>query len=123
MIEGCNLPITQTAFDMLVRRASPWRTRHIWIDAICINQDDINDKNQQVRMMRDIYGRASRTLIWLGDAPNALLCWAFFEQLDEQRKKHVDDAEFSTALMRMKRIRDGNPKSTAFARMLENQYW
>jgi hypothetical protein len=29
--------------------------RVIWIDAICINQDDITERNQQVAKMRDIY--------------------------------------------------------------------
>jgi hypothetical protein len=38
----------------------------IWVDAICINQGDTNEKSQQVLLMRDIYERASRTVVWLG---------------------------------------------------------
>ena len=38
----------------------------LWIDAICINQNDEEEKNKQVAMMRDIFRRASRVLIWLG---------------------------------------------------------
>lgn len=37
-----------------------------WIDALCINQQDIAERNQQVRIMRYIYSRASTVLIWLG---------------------------------------------------------
>ncbi|RYO89752.1 hypothetical protein DL762_003029 [Monosporascus cannonballus] len=39
----------------------------LWIDALCINQQDDQERNQQVAMMGDIYGRAERVLIWLGD--------------------------------------------------------
>jgi hypothetical protein len=41
--------------------------RVLWIDAICINQDDDDEKGHQVSLMRDIYGTASQVLIWLGD--------------------------------------------------------
>lgn len=38
----------------------------IWIDAICINQDDNFEKSSQVRMMGNIYYSASRVIVWLG---------------------------------------------------------
>ncbi|KAM7210162.1 Heterokaryon incompatibility protein (HET) domain containing protein [Rhypophila decipiens] len=38
----------------------------IWIDAICINQGDNNEKIQQVGLMAELYGRAERTLAWIG---------------------------------------------------------
>ncbi|KAI5460425.1 heterokaryon incompatibility protein-domain-containing protein [Mariannaea sp. PMI_226] len=37
-----------------------------WIDAICINQDDIAERNRQVRMMHHIYSRATTVVVWLG---------------------------------------------------------
>jgi len=37
-----------------------------WIDAICINQDDIQEKNRQIRIMPHIYFRASKVIVWLG---------------------------------------------------------
>ena len=42
--------------------------RYLWVDAICIDQDDLNEKNQQVEMMDEIYGNAARVCIWLGEA-------------------------------------------------------
>lgn len=38
-----------------------------WIDAICINQDDTEEKNQQVSMMGDIYTKSVTTWVWLGE--------------------------------------------------------
>ncbi|KAK1833447.1 heterokaryon incompatibility protein-domain-containing protein [Podospora conica] len=38
----------------------------IWVDAVCINQNDNAEKGQQVGLMADIYGSASQTYVWLG---------------------------------------------------------
>ncbi|TGO23596.1 hypothetical protein BPAE_0127g00160 [Botrytis paeoniae] len=40
--------------------------RRMRIDAICINQNDNDEKNTQVRLMRDIYQKTERCLVWLG---------------------------------------------------------
>ena len=47
------------------------RPRYLWIDAICIDQDHIREKNHQVDMMSEIYGRAKNVCIWLGEASEA----------------------------------------------------
>ena len=38
----------------------------IWVDAICINQDDVSERNHQVRAMGEIYSDASSVIAWLG---------------------------------------------------------
>jgi len=38
----------------------------LWIDAICINQNDVIEKNHQVAMMGQIYTQAQRVVVWLG---------------------------------------------------------
>jgi Heterokaryon incompatibility protein (HET) len=40
----------------------------IWVDTFCINQEDFNERSEQVKLMRDIYNKATRTLVWLGAA-------------------------------------------------------
>ncbi|KAF2108805.1 heterokaryon incompatibility protein-domain-containing protein [Lophiotrema nucula] len=42
-------------------------TKPLWADQICINQEDIEEKTSQVRMMRDIYATADRVIVWLGE--------------------------------------------------------
>lgn len=39
----------------------------IWIDAICIDQSNIPERNYQVQQMRDIYRFAKQVLVWLGE--------------------------------------------------------
>lgn len=38
----------------------------IWVDAICINQGNLRERSDQVRMMGDIYKNAEHVLVWLG---------------------------------------------------------
>ena len=49
----------------------PKRDRYLWIDAVCIDQETLQEKNHQVEMMSDIYGRADCVCIWLGDGDKA----------------------------------------------------
>ncbi|KAF2466544.1 HET-domain-containing protein [Lindgomyces ingoldianus] len=49
----------------------PDRYRILWIDAICIDQSNSMEKNRQVPMMSDIYGKAQRVCVWLGDSDDS----------------------------------------------------
>jgi hypothetical protein len=40
----------------------------IWIDQVCINQSDIPERNSQVLLMKTIYEKAEKVLVWLGPA-------------------------------------------------------
>ena len=43
------------------------RERHLWIDAICINQRDVKEREQQVSIMGDVYRLSTGNLIYLGE--------------------------------------------------------
>ncbi|KAK1780230.1 heterokaryon incompatibility protein-domain-containing protein, partial [Copromyces sp. CBS 386.78] len=53
----------EIAMRNLRNRASK---RILWVDGICINQSDTDDKNKQVPRMGDIFRRAQRVVAWLG---------------------------------------------------------
>jgi hypothetical protein len=38
----------------------------LWVDAVCINQEDVEERNAQVSMMRTIYSCATSVVVWLG---------------------------------------------------------
>ena len=44
------------------------KPRYLWIDAICINQSDNNERNLQVSLMDKVYTEASSVCVWLGEA-------------------------------------------------------
>ncbi|GAW16383.1 hypothetical protein ANO14919_058090 [Xylariales sp. No.14919] len=52
----------------LRRMRAPNAVVRIWVDAICINQQDDAERADQVGMMRDIYRNSSEVLIWLGES-------------------------------------------------------
>jgi hypothetical protein len=53
-------------------RQNPERHSRYWIDAICINQQDVKERNQQILLMPKIYTTACRVLAWLGPCPRFL---------------------------------------------------
>ena len=53
-------------------------TGHMWIDALCIDQSKLEEKGQQVRLMRDIYSSATRVNAWVGNpSADSSLAMAF----------------------------------------------
>ncbi|KAI1373908.1 HET-domain-containing protein [Hypoxylon crocopeplum] len=42
----------------------------IWVDALCINQEDLDERAAQVARMKDIYHKAWHVVIWLGPEEN-----------------------------------------------------
>ena len=40
----------------------------LWADAVCIDQDNTEEKGHQIPLMRDIYSRARQVIVWLGPA-------------------------------------------------------
>jgi hypothetical protein len=46
-----------------------------WIDALCINQEDLAERSEQVQMMGRIYGCAEEVVVWLGTSPTLAIPW------------------------------------------------
>ncbi|KAK3953679.1 heterokaryon incompatibility protein-domain-containing protein [Pseudoneurospora amorphoporcata] len=68
-------PTLDTCLRTLCRFNCRWGQTHppaLWIDQICINQDDDQEKGFQVQLMREIYSLADKVLVWLG--PDADAC-------------------------------------------------
>ncbi|KAH8655062.1 heterokaryon incompatibility protein-domain-containing protein, partial [Tricladium varicosporioides] len=45
----------------------PLIPHYLWVDALCINQADLDEKSSQIPMMYDIYERAQHVIMWLGE--------------------------------------------------------
>ncbi|KAF1942838.1 HET-domain-containing protein [Clathrospora elynae] len=61
-------PVSPDLVAALKALRHPTRNRYLWIDMVCIDQDNLDEKNHQVEMMDEIYGKADRVCIWLGEA-------------------------------------------------------
>ncbi|PMD17146.1 hypothetical protein NA56DRAFT_662456 [Hyaloscypha hepaticicola] len=60
------LNITTNLCDALKRIRDLHRSKTLWADAVCINQQDLDERSHQVGLMGDIYQLAGRVVIWLG---------------------------------------------------------
>jgi hypothetical protein len=58
--------VTENLHAALSRLRDHSLERIIWVDAICINQGNEEEKEKQIRLMARIYGQAHRVVVWLG---------------------------------------------------------
>jgi hypothetical protein len=104
--------VTTNLVSALDHLRYPHRERVLWADAICIDQRNVAERSQQVLLMAEIYSKAYRVLVWLGeesaDSPLAMdvaeRIWKFviYESLTEdpfdteaQQPPEVDESEWA----------------------------
>lgn len=71
-LNGTIQQVPESSYAVLRRIRLPDRTRTVWIDALCINQNDIREKAQQVSFMGRIYKSSKGNLIYLGQGTKTL---------------------------------------------------
>jgi hypothetical protein len=67
-LAGCSFLVTQNLDAALHHIRSEDEERVLWIDAVCINQNDPVERGQQVQQMREIFAAAWIVLAWSGEA-------------------------------------------------------
>ncbi|KAK1527753.1 uncharacterized protein CCOS01_08015 [Colletotrichum costaricense] len=121
-VNGKDFQITTSLFSVLWRIRSEQEYLAVWADALCINQDDHEEKRVQVDMMFDIYSKCSNCFLWLGEVnlldgelslDIARYGLDFIEYLDDRER---EDNGFSTA--------EGLVKlHLAFRSLVKCQWW
>ena len=77
-----SIEITANLAAALLQLRSPDKPRALWIDQICINQDDNDERGKQVALMRKIYSEAENVVIWLGEeGPDDYMAFQFVPDL------------------------------------------
>ena len=62
-----SFPVSRNLHEGLARIRAMHKLPALWVDAICINQTDDEERSHQVRNMGDIYRGANEVLVWLGE--------------------------------------------------------
>ncbi|KAH0537545.1 hypothetical protein FGG08_005680 [Glutinoglossum americanum] len=81
-----NRAVTINLYSALLRIRGKSQSRVIWVDALCIDQTNVEEKSHQVGLMGDIYKTARETVIWLGEP-----------KTDDNEPSNSDNASNSTS--------------------------
>ncbi|KAK0657880.1 heterokaryon incompatibility protein-domain-containing protein, partial [Cercophora newfieldiana] len=86
LLDGQPFGLTASLRDALHDIRDEAREFRIWADAICINQDDVTERNKQVAMMGRIYSNATHTIIYLGAFTTAVA--KALDMIDPRKSRH-----------------------------------
>lgn len=69
-LDGTKCYVGKNLYECLVHLRHGNEQRELWVDALCINQADPDERSEQVLRMGDLYSKAERVIIWMGlEAP------------------------------------------------------
>lgn len=112
-IEEHCIPITRSA-EILLRRVRDAREpMRVWLDAICINQEEQEERSHQVSLMNSIFAGAARVLIWVGDSDEHT---ASLFQIFKRWEEHQDTARSRKSASAKKSRRNSKTQSAGRSR-------
>lgn len=125
VFNGASMPIRRnlSAFLAEATRHSSCFSDKIWIDAVSINQDDVEEKSKQVAMMWQIYSNAKHVIVWLGEGDQVV------EEAMDFVLRYCETLEFSDEDQRKKSQNPFDPGSSlemfwdAFDVIAGLEYW
>lgn len=89
--------VRKSLYTFLRRAQYNYSNELIWVDALCINQNDITERNYQVSQMGKLYRSAFEVLVWLESSAK---CHDFFSNFSEdgswQGVKNKNQADATT---------------------------
>jgi Heterokaryon incompatibility protein (HET) len=130
---GCTGEITLNGRIVKVRKNLESALRHLrdgtkeellWVDALCINQNDLDERSSQVALMDSMYSDAEEVIIWLGDdsedsglAIDMIEQWAWWYEHKSREKGCAFTVEKDLSLA------FDNTAIEAMNRLLQRDYW
>ena len=65
-IDGTRIQITENCKDALLSIRPRFGRVTLWIDALCIDQSNDEEKAHQIALMQEIYSKSDKVMVWLG---------------------------------------------------------
>lgn len=106
-------PVTRNLFLALRRLRQKDKIRRLWVDALCIDQSNIPERNHQVGMMGQIYSFATDVIVWLGDT----------KELIDEGHQHYFEFSFADEMRPITRSEDDQVRKLGAAISNTNIPW
>lgn len=107
-------------FLKVMSELHPGGYRRLWIDALCIDQSNVHERNQQVGQMGRVFSDARTTFIWLGPSNEASdIAFSDFERV---RQKY-DETSPSISSSFMKSLVIDQHFEFSILELLKRDYW
>ncbi|KAJ4293188.1 hypothetical protein N0V90_008470 [Kalmusia sp. IMI 367209] len=129
-VGGKSLRVTESAFQVVQSLAPVKGERYIWVDFICINQEDVMERASQVKRMGFIYSKATQVTVLLNtvtpvDYDDSDLV---VHHLNKMNKKLREDAwTLDQRVSHHRQAQAGTPPVSpgwaALNRLFEREYW
>lgn len=95
-------------------------TEYLWVDALCIDQSNTSERSSQVAIMRKIYERAKKVIVWLGtEKADGILALDFIDLMAQEAAK----PSFPEWLMKIAKDSMHLREWTAFQKLLDRGWW
>ncbi|KAF1833490.1 HET-domain-containing protein [Decorospora gaudefroyi] len=91
LLDGKPFTVRRNLWDFLMQWRRHGKKGYLWIDALCIDQSCVGERNHQVAMMGQIYSKAALVISWLGPS-------AHFERLLQEYRNLVVEHGFDEKL-------------------------
>ncbi|KAK4115357.1 hypothetical protein N656DRAFT_703708 [Canariomyces notabilis] len=122
-VNGREFPIHHNLHLALLHLRSPTHPLAVWVDAVCIDQGNIEERNAQVALMSFIYMRAAKVVVWLGakgyheSQPDLFRCMAMDWKTGQSR-------HLAESLSRgFEPCCSLEPDQSTFVRVAQSSYW
>ena len=117
LVDGQRFEATVNLASALSHLRSQTDVLTIWVDAVCINQQNNSEVNDQVRRMKSIYNSAERVIVWLGEEqPEDAAAIALIKEIFD----NIDSDEWFAAVLQD----SATPaKIMAVSSILARDYW
>ena len=124
IVNNWTVPVTRN-LEAALRELYNRDVESLWVDALCINQKDQDERGHQILRMKNIYSRASETVAWLGPDKDGYAETAFAcMRLLETRKPEAEFAEVVGSIKKRARTETNRPAQlVAVRQMIRLPYW
>jgi hypothetical protein len=124
---GALLQVTSNLHDALQYLRQIDGERIMWIDAVCIDQTNPQERTAQVRLMKKIYSKSDHVVIWLGkDTDDDETAFAILEQYRKLFAEHghqLDIGPMETVAYKLALPAEGSKDWTALIKLFQKPWF